>query len=145
MKPCNCRVKSECALNGQCQVTNIILLSPEKPNTVYLGTAEGYFKKRLYNHKKSFNKETSANDTTLSKYIWELKETSNINPTLVWSIAKKLPPYSNTSKNCLLRLHEKPEIFNYPRPDELLNKKSELICKCCRASKFSLCNYKTKH
>ena len=38
-----------------------------------------------------------------------------------------------------------PEIFNYPRPDELLNKKSELISKCCHANKFLLCNYKTKH
>ena len=51
LKPCNCRVKSECALHGQCQVTNIIykctVLSPDKPKTVYLGTAEGDFKKRL--------------------------------------------------------------------------------------------------
>ena len=78
MKPCNCRVKSECALHGHCQVTNIIykctVLSPDKPKTVYLGTAEGDFKKRLYNYRKSSNNETSANDTTLSKYIWELKE-----------------------------------------------------------------------
>ena len=40
-----------------------------------------------------FSKETSANDTTRSKYIWELKETSNANPNRVWSIAKKVPPY----------------------------------------------------
>ena len=48
MKPCNCRVKSECPPNSQCQVTNIIykctVLSPDKPNKVYLGTAEGDFK-----------------------------------------------------------------------------------------------------
>ena len=72
-KSCNCRVKSECPLNGQCQVTDIIykctVLSPDKPNKVYLGTAEGDFKKRFYNHRKSFNDESSANDTTLSKYI----------------------------------------------------------------------------
>ena len=113
-KPCNCRVKSECPLNGQCQVTDIkykcTALSPDKPNKVYLGTAEG-----LYNHRKSFNNEGSANDTTLSKYIWKLKVTSNSSPTLVlWSIAKKIPPYSNTSKKCLLCLHEKFEIINYP-------------------------------
>ena len=77
-KSCNCRVKSERPLNSQCQVTDIIykctVLSPDKPNKVYLGTAEGDFKKRFYNHRKSFNNEGSANDTTLSKYIWELKE-----------------------------------------------------------------------
>ena len=80
-KSCKCGVKSECPLNGRCQVTDIIykctVLSPDKPNKVYLGTAEGDFKKRFYNHRKSFNNEGSANDTTLSKYIWELKETSN--------------------------------------------------------------------
>ena len=47
-KSCNCRVKSECPLNGQCQVTDIIYkctaLSPDKPNKVYPGTAEGDLK-----------------------------------------------------------------------------------------------------
>ena len=101
LKPCNCRVKSGCPLNGQCQDNTYKLykctaLSIDKQNKVYLGTAEGDFKKQFYNHKTLFNNETSANDTTLSKYIWELKETSNLNPTLVWS--KKVPPYLIISK-----------------------------------------------
>ena len=104
-KSCNCRVKSECPLTGQCQVTDIIskctALSPDKPNKMHLGTAEGDFKKRFYNYRKSFNNEDSANDTTLSKYIWELKETSNSSLVLIWSIAKKVPPYSNISKKCV--------------------------------------------
>ena len=49
LKSFNCRVKSECPLNGQCQFTDIIykctVLSPDKPNKLYLGTAEGDFKK----------------------------------------------------------------------------------------------------
>ena len=128
-KSCNCRLKSECALNGQFQVTDIMykctVLSPGKPNKVYLGTTEGDFKKRFYNNRKSVNNEGSSNDNTLSKYIWGLKETSDSSPTLVWSIAKKVPPYSNTSTKCLLCLHEKLEIINYPRPEDLLNKRSE--------------------
>ena len=73
-------------------------------------------------------------------------DTSNLSTTLVWSIAKKVPPYSNISKKRLLCcLHEKLEIINYPRPEELLNKRSELISKCLHANKFLLCNYKTKH
>ena len=148
-KSCNCRVKSECPLNGQCQVTDIIykctVLSPDKPNKVYLGTAEGDFKKRFYNHRKSFNNEGSANDTTPSKYISALKETSNSSPILVWSIAKKVPPHSNITKKCLLCLHEKPEIINYPEQNKLLNKRYELISKCRHANKFLLRNYKTKH
>ena len=66
-------VNSEYRLNGQCQVTDIIykcnVLSPGKQNKMYLGTAEGDFKRRFHNHRKSFNNEASANDTILSKYI----------------------------------------------------------------------------
>ena len=78
-------------------------------------------------------------------YIWKLKETSNLSSTLVRSIAKKVPPYSNITKKCLLCLHEKFEIINYPRPDELLDKSSELISKCRHANKFLWCNYKANH
>ena len=33
-------------------------------------------------------------------------------------------------------------LISYPRPDELLNKTSELISKCHHANKFLLRNYK---
>ena len=150
LKSCDCRVKFECLLNGQWQVINIIykwtvLLSPDKPNKVYLGTAEGGFKKQFYGNRKLFNNKGSANDTTLSKYIWELKETSNSSPALIWSIAKKVPSYSNISKKCLLCRHEKLEIINYPRPEELFNKRSDLISRCWHANKFLLHIHKTKH
>ena len=88
-----------------------MVLSPDKPNKGHLGTAGGDSKKRFYNHRKSINNEGSANDTILSKYMWELKETLNSSPTLVWPIAKKVPPYSNISKKCLLILHEKLELI----------------------------------
>ena len=67
---------------------------------------------------------------------------SNSSLTLVWSIAKKVPPYSNISKKCL---QEKLEIINYPRLEDLLNKRPELISRCQHANKFLLCNYKTRH
>ena len=111
---------------------------------MYLGTAEGDFEKQFYNHRKSFNSEASVNDTTLSKYIWELKETSKSSSALVCFIAKKEPPSSNISKRCLLCFHEKLEIINYPRPEELLNKRSELISRYRHANKFLLRNYKRK-
>ena len=121
------------------------MLSPDKPNKLYLRTAEGDFKKRFCNHRKSLNSEGSANKTTLSKYMWELKETSNWSLALIWSIAKKVPPYSNISKKRLLCLYEKLEIINYPQPEELLNKRYELISSCRHANKFLLRNCKTKH
>ena len=49
-KSCNYRVKSECPLNGQCQVTDIIyrctVLSPDKPNKV-LRNYWGWFQKAI--------------------------------------------------------------------------------------------------
>ena len=35
------------------------------------------------------------------------------------------------TKKCLLCLHEKLEIVNYPHPEELLNKRSELEVSAC--------------
>ena len=84
LKSCSCRVKSKCSLNGQYQVTGIIykctVLSPEKSNKVYIGTAEDDFEKWFYDHRKPFNNEASSNNTTLSNYIWE---TSNLTLTLL--------------------------------------------------------------
>ena len=44
-------------------------------------------------------------------------------------MAKKAP-YSNISKKCLLCPHGRLEIINYPRPDELLDKRSAVLSKC---------------
>ena len=61
---------------------------------------------------------------------------------LKWSIAKSFPAYSNITKKCLLYLYEKLEIVNYPHLEELLNKRSELVCKCRHAKNYLLNNYK---
>ena len=50
IKPCNCRKKDECPLNGQCLAQDIvdkcIASTSMNPEKTYLGTAEGDFKKR---------------------------------------------------------------------------------------------------
>ena len=60
---CNCRNKGDCLY--KCVVSTKIM--PEK---VCLGTAQGDFKKRYYNHRKSFKNRLYECDTTLSKYIY---------------------------------------------------------------------------
>lgn len=145
-KLCNCRRKEDCPLDGKCRTENVVYKCvasvPERPDKVYLGTAEGEFKTRFYNHKKSFNNRRYIKDTTLSSYIWEMKEKFNVTPSLKWYIVKSVPSYSNISKRCQLCLQEKFEILNYPNPDELLNKRSELVSKCRHVNKFLLSNYK---
>ena len=50
IKPCNCRKKDECHLNGQCLAQDILYKckasTSMNPDKTYLGTAEGDFKKR---------------------------------------------------------------------------------------------------
>ena len=108
---------------------------------VYLGIAEGNWKQRLYNHRKSFKDKKHKNDTALSSYLWDLKENRNQIPKLTCSIVRFAPGYSNISKRCLLCLHEKLLIINYHSPAELLNKRSELMAKCHHENKFLLSNY----
>ena len=101
-KSCNCRVKSKCPLNGQCQFTDIVykctVLSPDKPSKMYLDdfTIIG-------------SRLTMKVAQTVPPFqnIWELKEMSDSSPTLVWSITKKVLPCSNISKKFLLCLQEK--------------------------------------
>ena len=92
IKPCNCRKKDECPLNGQCLAQDIvdkcIASTSMNPEETYLGTAEGDFKKRYNNHTNLFR---HSKDTTLSKYIWEIKNKYNEMPTLKWSIRKSVP------------------------------------------------------
>ena len=66
-----------------------------------------------------------TNETSSSKYIWEMKDKYNISPNLMWCIVKSVPGYLNISKRCMLSLHEKYEILNYPDQEELLNNKGQ--------------------
>ena len=59
--------------------------------------------------------------------------------------SQKGSAYSNITKKCLLCLHEKLETVNYPHPEELLNKRSELVSKCRHVNKYLLNNYKANN
>ena len=130
-KPCNCRTKLTCPLNSQCQYQDIIytwiVSTSVNPDKVYWGTAEGDFKKRYHNHMKSFRNKRYTKDSSLSKYICEIKEKHQENSSLKWSVVIWVPAYSNITKKYLLCLHEKMEIVNSSYPEELLNKRSELV------------------
>ena len=144
---CNCRKKDECPLNGDCRQSSVIykcdVTAPNLPNKVYIGLTEKDFKTRWNSHKLSFNNKKYKNSTSLSTYVWELKETHNVTPNLKWSIVKHAKSYSIKARSCSLSLQEKYEILNYPVKSDLLNKRSELISKCRHANKFLLANYKT--
>ena len=145
---CNCRNKDDCPLSGNCMQSSVVykceVSAKDHPNKVYIGLTEKNFKIRWNNHKLSFNNVKYKNSTTLSSYVWDLKEKFNINPTLTWSIIKNVNSYSANGQSCALCLQEKFEILNYPDRAGLLNKRSELISKCRHSNKFLLANYKSK-
>ena len=68
---CNYRNKGACPLDGNCQQNDVIYKciasTSVNPDKVYLGMAEGEFKKRYYNHNKLFGHRSYANKTTLSE------------------------------------------------------------------------------
>ena len=68
------------------------------------------------------------NITELSKYIWQLGD-RNKDFNIKWTIVCRARPYSNITKRCNLCTTEKLMIIN-SKPDELRNKRSELISKC---------------
>ena len=141
---CSCKNKNDFSLDGNYQTNNIIYKciasTTVNPDIIYLGTGEGNFTKRYYSQKVSFKKREKANYTTLSKYLWEVKDKHKETPSLKWPMVKSVPGYSNTTKKCLLCLHEKFEIISCPNQEELLNKRSALISRCRHVNKHLLSN-----
>ena len=138
-KPCNCRNKDNCPLNGDCQITSIVYkaeITSASSSNFYYGLCEGSFKKRYYNHKKSFEHVEYRNETELSKQVWKLKE-ANKEFEIAWSIAARATPFNGYSTRCDLCLTEKAIIVRAPSRG-LLNKRTELISRCRHRNKFLL-------
>ncbi|PIK42409.1 hypothetical protein BSL78_20735 [Apostichopus japonicus] len=73
---CNCRVKLNCPLNGNCLVSSVIYradVTTGDDTKSYIGLSSGPFKQRYSNHSKSFRHERYEKETELSKHIWDLK------------------------------------------------------------------------
>ena len=146
-KPCNCRYKPSCPLNGNCRDKAIVYqatVQAKDQSKNYIGLCETEFKARFYNHNHSFNSDSKRNATELSKFIWSCKD-SGINPAIFWKIICHATPYQHGGKVCNLCLAEKYEILT-ANDDALLNKRTELINKCRHKNKYTrkLINAKLK-
>ena len=134
---CNCWVKGECAMDGKYQTMDAVYecrVTWSEPQKIYYELPEGNLHSK--NHKRY------SYETTLSSYVWHMKETSDVTLNLKWSVVRCATPYSNISKKCLLCLYEKLVIITYPRQQGLLNKQSELLCKCRHENKYLLKNFR---
>ena len=102
---CNCRVKTDCPLNGDCRKESVICKCTAaacNSKKVDLELTEGELKKqRYYDQVKSFKNEFYANSTTLSSYIREIKKRKNVAPPLTWEVLQTTKTYSNITKGIL--------------------------------------------
>ena len=84
---CNCRDKVRCPLEGKCKQECVVYKvevysdpNNKRNKKIYFGSTQGDFKTRYYNHKTSFSHEKYRHSTTLSSYVWELKDNKGIDP-----------------------------------------------------------------
>ena len=146
---CSYRDKNGCPLNGTCRMENVIYkctsLTKNNVKKVYLGSSEGEFKKNRY-YTTTIN---NLSKTKIMKIVLLYQHTcgasnqhlGNNVGNLSWEIMSQADHYSNISKRCLLCLHKKLAIALCPNPEELLNKRSEMISKCHHLNKFILMNF----
>ena len=138
---CNCQNKSNCPLNKNCLKSCLIYkatISSENQRDVYYGLCSSAFKKRFNNHSSSFRHQRLEKSTELSTRVWEQTNKGHDYQTL-WSVIKEAVPYRCGARICSLCLAEKLQIIKV-KPEELLNKRSELISKCRHKNKFLLKN-----
>ena len=142
---CNCKKDKVCPLNKQCLTESIVYQATVTRQDIlkeetYIGLTENTFKTRYNAHTSSFKNENKRNTTTLSQYIWMLKD-NKISYSLKWKIVAKSRPYSTTSKKCNLCLREKYYIICKPQM-ATLNNRNELATECMHKKKHLLCNLK---
>ena len=129
-------------LGGQCKIKGVIyradVTTPGLPVQTYTGLASRTFKERFYGHTSSFNHRDSSSSTTLSSYLWGLKD-HNKNFNLSWSIIDRGKAFNPVTKRCNLCIKEKFHIIFQPEGASL-NKRSELFSTCRHRKKNLLCN-----
>ena len=130
-----------CTMNT---VYKCIVSVPTKPDKSYIGLSGHEWRKRYYNHRKSFRNQRYQSETMLSSYVWETKRAIDQIPSLKWSIITVLPAYSNITKRCQLCLYEKYATITYPDPENLFNNRSEIMSKCPHQRNFLLSNCDTR-
>ena len=146
-KECSCRQKSNSPLAEKCLSECLVYHAQVDRSDInrtksYYGSFEKNSKERYNNHIASFRNEIKEKSTELSKYIWELKN-SSINYDLKWSIACKAHPYTGGTRKCDLCLTEKLTIMKAD-PESLLNTRDEFVSKCRHMNKFTLRFFKKK-
>ena len=89
---------------------------------VYVNSTQSPFKQRYYDHKSSFTHEIYRLKTSLSNYVWEVKNKLGIDPILKWEIMKRCRRYKGVDRYCKLCMEEKLTIATYNKLRKCLTK-----------------------
>ena len=140
-RPCNCRSQEQCPMQGHCLQDNVVYkaevtTSDNNETKSYIGVTANAFKTRFRNHTKSLNNKKYRNETELSKYIWQLKDSRRAHK-IKWEIIKQIPSCKAGQRKCGLCLEEKLIILK-GRNKNILHKRSELFNKCRHVTKHHL-------
>ena len=95
----------------------------------YIGMTADMFRKRYAKHAQSFRNQKYANETKLSKKVWELKESEGQFNGVKFRIKKTSKSYSPGDKLCMLCINEKLAIMDCESPG-LLNNRIDFFSKC---------------
>ena len=82
-RACNCLSKDNFPLEQKCITTNIVYKAKVTSSNgnyqekIYFSSYETTFKKRFWNHKKSFNLNEYKNETELSNEVWQIKDSGH--------------------------------------------------------------------
>ena len=130
---CNCRDKARCLLGGKCKQECVVYKvevysepGNDRNKKLYFGSTQEEFKARYYNHKTSFSHEKYRHSTTLSSYVWGVKDKKGIDPILKWEVIKKCRKYRAGDRDCMLCVEEKLAIASCKSRD-MLNQRSEVF------------------
>ena len=144
---CNCQGgPATCPLNGACKTDELVYkaevtrLDTHQVET-YTGLTGGTFKNRYNKHMSDFRNPTYKSSTTLSKYIWKLKN-ENVPYDISWQTLSRARVFNPVTKSCQLCLREKYCIMFHPE-SATLNSRDELYSTCRHRLKMLLGKTKT--
>ena len=127
---CNC-TKGPCPFGGKCQMNNLVYqatVKSENETETYVGLTATTFKARWSNHETGFKYSRKRTSTSLSNYIWDLKDKQK-DYSIEWKMLGRAKPFSPISEICNLCTLEKWHILFTPEM-ATLNRKEELNNYC---------------
>ena len=142
---CNCRGGvGSCPMRGECLDKSMVYkaeVTTSMGKKHYYGQTFRTFKERFYGHRSDLRHSSKADSTTLSTYVWRIREAGE-EPEIRWSKMSSAKPYSLGSRSCPLCLAEKTFIAK-DTSSHMLNRRREMMNRCLHKDPHKLANYCT--